>query len=128
LLLLLLLLLLLPLLSNHSMKRVKSFPIIPDEEDVAAAVDQTSKAAKKAAKKVAQQMVSLQLVVRATMDVEWSTFKSSILINGCGFSRCTSFVWAVMWPAVAQPVRRSSPAQRSTVQLAVIVFQDSCRR
>jgi hypothetical protein len=42
------------------MKRVKSFPIIPDEEDVAAAVDQTSKAAKKAAKKVAQQMVSLQ--------------------------------------------------------------------
>lgn len=40
------------------MKRVKSFPIIPDEEDVAAVVDQSSKAAKKAAKKVAQQMVS----------------------------------------------------------------------
>lgn len=37
------------------LKRVKSFPIVTDDEDVTATVDQTSKAAKKAAKKVAQQ-------------------------------------------------------------------------
>lgn len=48
------------------MKRVKSFPIIPDEEDVAAAVDQTSKAAKKAAKKVAQQTEKAGVSVQAT--------------------------------------------------------------
>lgn len=39
------------------LKRVKSFPIVPDEEDVVAAVDQTTKAAKKAAKKVTQHLV-----------------------------------------------------------------------
>ncbi|WIA20828.1 hypothetical protein OEZ85_005182 [Tetradesmus obliquus] len=48
------------------MKRVKSFPIIPDEEDVAAVVDQSSKAAKKAAKKVAQQMEKAGVSVQAT--------------------------------------------------------------
>ncbi|KAF8062701.1 SPAC3H8.02 [Scenedesmus sp. PABB004] len=37
--------------SGRGLKRVKSFPIVPDEEDVAAAVDQTVKAAKKAGKK-----------------------------------------------------------------------------
>lgn len=43
------------LASKLRLKRVKSFPIVTDDEDVTATVDQTSKAAKKAAKKVAQQ-------------------------------------------------------------------------
>lgn len=41
----------------RKMKRVKSFPIVTDDEDLAAVVDQGSKVAKKAAKKVAQQLV-----------------------------------------------------------------------
>lgn len=37
---------------------MKSFPIVTDDEDVAAAMDQTKKAAKKASKKAAAVMVS----------------------------------------------------------------------
>ena len=45
------------LASLRRLKRVKSFPIVTDDEDVAAVVDQTTKTAKKASKKVAHQLV-----------------------------------------------------------------------
>lgn len=48
------------LASLRKLKRVKSFPITTDDEDVTAVVDQTTKPAKKSSKKVAQQLVREQ--------------------------------------------------------------------
>lgn len=65
---------------TYRLKRVKSFPIVPDEEDVASAVDQTSKATKKAMKKVAAQLVSRHFSVCINVpDVVRLTITNSVL-------------------------------------------------